>query len=84
MKFKIEQLMKEKGFSNVNLAEEFGVSRSTISNNLKKPSLETLIKIADVLGVKVSDLLDEGEDNLEPIYKKDENGKLINIGFLKK
>lgn len=85
MNFRIEELMSLKGFNNVKLAKELGVTRSTITNNLKKPTLETLEKIAKALDVKVSDLIvEEKDDKLEPIYKKDETGKEIVIGFLKK
>ena len=84
MEFRIEEVMHEKGFNNVKLAQALGVTKSTISNNLKKPSLDTLIRIAEVLDVKVSDLLIEDDRNtLEPIYKK-EDGKDVVIGYLKK
>ena len=84
MNFRIEELMNLKGFNNVKLAKELGVTRSTVTNNLKKPTLETLERIAKVLDVRVSDLIVEDDQKLDPIYKKDENGKEIVIGFLKK
>ncbi|MDN5481125.1 MAG: helix-turn-helix transcriptional regulator, partial [Chryseobacterium sp.] len=84
MKFKIEEIMQIKGFNNVKLADALGIQRGTVTNNLKKPSLDTLIKIAEVLEVKVSDLLDEGETNQEPIYKKDHKGNFVMIGYIKK
>ena len=75
--------MQVKGFNNSKLADTLGVTRGTITNNLKNPSLETLEKIASTIGVKVRDLLDEVEDEeLQPIYTKDENGKEIIIGYL--
>lgn len=83
MKFKIKEVMQVKGFNNSKLADTLGVTRGTITNNLKNPSLETLEKIASTIGVKVRDLLDEGEDEeLQPIYTKDENGKEMMIGYL--
>jgi len=85
MKFRIKEVMNLKGFNNVKLANELGVTRSTISNNLKNPTLETLEKIAKALNVRVSDLLiEEEKEVLEPIYKKDDSGNEIIIGFLKK
>lgn len=85
MKFRIKEVMSLKGFNNVKLANELGVTRSTISNNLKNPTLETLEKIAKALNVRVSDLLlEEEKEVLEPIYKKDDSGNEIIIGFLKK
>ena len=83
MKFKIKEVMQVKGFNNSKLADTLGVTRGTITNNLKNPSLETLEKIASTIGVKVRDLLDEVEDEeLQPIYTKDENGKEMMIGYL--
>lgn len=85
MEFRIEELMNLKGFNNTKLAKELGVTKSTITNNLKKPSLETLERIAKALNVRVSDLIVEDDDEkLEPIYKKDENGKDVVLGFLLK
>ena len=44
-----------------------------------------LEKIAKALNVRVSDLLiEEEKEVLEPIYKKDDSGNEIIIGFLKK
>lgn len=85
MNFRIEELMTLKGFNNVKLAKAMGVTRSTITNNLKKPTLDTLEKIAKALDVRVSDLIVEDEaEKFDPIYRKDEKGNEIVIGFLKK
>lgn len=86
MKFRIKEVMDLNGFNNVKLAAALNLTRGTITNNLKNPSLETLEKIARVLKVRVSDLLDEEDSGteLEPIYQKDDNGNEIVIGFLKK
>ncbi|MDV3822924.1 transcriptional regulator [Elizabethkingia anophelis] len=85
MNFRIKEVMALKGFNNVKLAKELGVTKGTITNNLKNPTLETLEKISKVLNVKVSELLEETESELmQPIYTKDESGKEIIIGYLKK
>lgn len=84
MKFKIDEVMKDKGFNNVKLAEAIGITKATMTNNLKKPTLDTLEKVAKAMGVKVSDLLDEGESDFYPIYKKDDTGNYKQIGFLNK
>lgn len=85
MKFRIEEAMQEKGFNNVKLAEKLGVSRSTITNNLKKPTLETLEKIANVLDIHVVDLFETNEtDNKNPLYIKDDDGNEKIVGWLKK
>lgn len=76
-------MMDAKGFNNSKIADALGVTRGTVTNNLRNPSLETLEKIAATIGVKVRDLLDEGEDEkLQPVYTKGENGKEVLIGYL--
>lgn len=57
-KIKIVLLENEK--TNLWLAEKLGVSKTTVSKwctNDNQPTVETLFKIADVLGVEVCDLL---------------------------
>jgi len=61
-RIKIVLLENEK--SNIWLAEELGVSRTTVSKwctNDNQPTVETLFKIAEVLGVEVSELLVVGK-----------------------
>lgn len=61
-RIKIVLLENEK--SNIWLAEELGVSRTTVSKwctNDNQPTVETLFKIAEVLGVEVSELLVTGK-----------------------
>jgi putative transcriptional regulator len=60
-RIKIVLLEKEK--SNIWLADRLKVSKTTVSKwctNDNQPTVETLFKIADALGVKVRDLLNEG------------------------
>ncbi|WP_040680376.1 helix-turn-helix transcriptional regulator [Niabella aurantiaca] len=57
-RIKIVLLENEK--SNIWLAEQLGVSRTTVSKwctNDNQPTVETLFKIAEVLGVEVCELL---------------------------
>ena len=57
---RIKVVLVDKGKTNKWLAAELGVSASTVSKwctNEAQPSLETLMKIAILLGVKVEDLL---------------------------
>jgi transcriptional regulator with XRE-family HTH domain len=64
MKVRIKEIMQEKGVSSVSLADGIGVSKVTVSNlinNKTMPSIETLDKIAGVLGVHISDLFDRPE-----------------------
>lgn len=57
-RIKIVLLEQEK--TNIWLAEELGVSRTTVSKwctNDNQPSVETLFKISETLGVSVCELL---------------------------
>ncbi|HEX7756153.1 MAG TPA: helix-turn-helix transcriptional regulator [Niabella sp.] len=61
-RIKIVLLENEK--SNIWLAEELGVSRTTVSKwctNDNQPTVETLFKIAEVLDVDVCELLVTGK-----------------------
>ena len=52
----------EKGFAQEKLALIAGVDRTMVSKierELTNPSIETLLKLANVLGVTVSELLDD-------------------------
>jgi transcriptional regulator with XRE-family HTH domain len=56
----LKTLRKEKGFSQEQLATRLNVVRQTISKwekSVSVPDAETLIQLADVLEVEVSDLL---------------------------
>ncbi len=57
----IRRLRKEKGWSQRKLSELSGVSHTQIANyetNRTKPTLETIVKIANALDVNISELLD--------------------------
>lgn len=58
---KIKNLRKLRGMTQGELAEKVGVTQSFISDleyNKKFPGMPTLIKLAEVLGVTVSDLFE--------------------------
>ncbi|WP_427339014.1 helix-turn-helix domain-containing protein [Caloranaerobacter sp. DY30410] len=61
----IKKIREAKGFEAKEMAKAIGVSESYISlienNKRKNPKIDVLKKIADFLGVKLSDLLDESE-----------------------
>lgn len=58
----IKRLLKERGMSQLQLADKSGVPQSYISElaagKKKNPSLEALQKLARALGVTVSELLE--------------------------
>ncbi|AZA74768.1 helix-turn-helix domain-containing protein [Chryseobacterium indoltheticum] len=85
---RLKEVLNEKGIESKDLAVLIGVTPTTISNINKGntfPKPETLKQIAEVLDVDIRDLFySTKKSEMETIYKKDENGKEIVIGFLKK
>lgn len=60
-KAKLLDLMAEKGLTQAGLAEKAGVSRTAVWGMMKKgrtPTIVTFGKIARVLGVRASELMD--------------------------
>lgn len=88
MGLNVERLLEKKGINKAKLSELLGRgdNRSYATNLLKSPSLASLEKIAEALDVDIVELFDPVDDKKEtdPIYRKDENGKDIIIGYLKK
>jgi transcriptional regulator with XRE-family HTH domain len=65
MKSKIPELMKKHGYTIRKLEEESGISHVTIlrtRSSIDKCRLDTLHKIAAVLGVKIDDLFTDDPD----------------------
>lgn len=57
---KIKQIVREKGITMAKLAEEMGIHPVNLSSSLNgNPTLSTLNKIAEVLGVEVADLFEK-------------------------
>lgn len=66
MELRIKDLLKEKGMTNIAIAEKVGITRpnmSNIVNGKTKPSLDTLEKIADALNIHISELFEKGTPN---------------------
>jgi len=60
MKNNIANIRKQKGLTQMELAELVGVNRfhiSKIERGKRSPSVKLLVKIANVLGVPIDDLL---------------------------
>ncbi len=69
---KLRELRKEKNIPQEELANLFGVNKSTISAwevNKAQPSYETLIKLANYFGVTPNYLLGFDDNDLEKIEK---------------
>jgi transcriptional regulator with XRE-family HTH domain len=59
---RLDEVLKEKHIQQKDLAELLGVSKVSVSywcNNQTNPSIVTLLSIAKVLEVKVSELINE-------------------------
>ncbi len=57
MRLRIKELLKEKGVMHKELAERLGVTDIALRASLKgNPTIGTLEKVANVLGVEVSEL----------------------------
>jgi len=67
----IEKALRRKGWSKYRLCKEANMAQSTLSDILngkaKNPNTKTLQKIADALGVSVSDFFDNAEDKEEDL-----------------
>ena len=57
---RIKEVLEEKGIKQTWLAEKLGKSFSIVNSyvcNRRQPSLETLFRIAEILGVEVKELI---------------------------
>ena len=70
MENRIKNLIKEKGFTQEQLAQKMGVTRMSLVKTLSgNPSYETLQRIAEALGVEMWELFASKEE----IVNKDKN-----------
>ena len=77
---RIKDVVKERGFTVQSLADVLGMNRVTLSNMINgNPTIETLNKIADALGVPVWQLLVSPEEVKE--YKCPHCGEPIRISL---
>ena len=53
---RVKEICKEQGMTLADLAGKMQITASALSQNLKKPSFDTLEKLADALNVEVADL----------------------------
>lgn len=60
MPLRIKEVIKEKGMTVNSLAEKMGINRVGLSNHINgNPSVEVLERIADAIGVPVTDLFEQ-------------------------
>lgn len=61
-RFKIKEILKERGMTMQQLSEELGIHRTNLFTSLSgNPTLSRLEEIAKILDVKVTDLFKEDE-----------------------
>jgi len=57
---RIKEVIKEKGLTIQSLADTMGINRVNLSSSINgNPTVETLQKIADALGVPISELFEQ-------------------------
>lgn len=79
MELRIKELIKEKGTTIQNIADLIGVNRVTLSNSINgNPTLETLEKIANALGVPVTELFDKSSDEIVGAVRIGKDTHVIN------
>lgn len=57
----IEKRIEDKGFTKKSFAQEMGISPTNLNSMITSPSYPTLVKVAKVLNMTLSELLDESE-----------------------
>ncbi len=68
MKLRLKEILADKGMKQVTLAERVGVEKGYVSelvSGKKVPSIPTLEKIADALGVSIIELIADDRSALE-------------------
>ena len=65
IRHKVKELCREKGITIKQLAEKMQIAPESLSRAINgNPQLSTIRKIADALGVSVTDLFERSEDEL--------------------
>lgn len=80
MNLRITEHCKSQGITLQDLADKMGVARSTLANTLSKgnPTIETLSKIADALGVEVTALFEKSSDEVVGAIRIGDNTHVVN------
>lgn len=79
MELKVKEVIKAKGLTMQQVAETLGVTRDTLTRNINgNPTIETLSKIADALGVEVTDLFEKSSDEVIGAVRIGDDTHVIN------
>ena len=92
MELRIKDILKERDMTQQQFAEVLGITRSALTQQLSgKPSLTTLEKIAEALGVEMWELFKSKSEIVEEIAEEKKNtvpcpycGRDINVSLLRK
>lgn len=79
---RIKEIAKNKGITITELAEKLDITQTTLSRTINgNPTLETLLKIANVLDVDVRELITPTKNDNITLYMKHEiSGEFIPLG----
>lgn len=79
MELKVKEVIKAKGLTMQQVADMLGVTRDTLTRNINgNPTIETLSKIADALGVEVTDLFEKSSDEVIGAVRIGDSTHVIN------
>ena len=80
MNQRIRDIAKSKGLTMQQLAEKINIAATSLSRSLSSnPTLETLQKIADALGVHISELFEKKQDKEDNEFKCPNCGASLEI-----
>lgn len=79
MELKVKEVIKAKGLTMQQVADILGVTRDTLTRNINgNPTIETLSKIADAIGVEVTDLFEKSSDEVIGAVRIGDSTHVIN------
>jgi len=83
---RIKEAIRENGHTYESLGAAVGLTKTSIARiaaGEQTPSFEMLKKIADTLGIEISDLFNRsGTDQSFKVYRKNDSGQFVEIGIL--
>lgn len=75
----IEERIKEHGISKKEFAERMGIHPANLNSMIMSPSFPTLTKIAETLGISVSELVSDETDSRTSTLRCPHCGKEIQV-----
>lgn len=75
----IEERIKEHGISKKDFAERMGIHPANLNSMIMSPSFPTLTKIAETLGISLSELVSDGTNERPTSLRCPHCGKEIHV-----